>query len=124
MSWKFSIDPLTSHVVAIGTIEAGWHLYSTQTDPSAGPIPTELKLTKAACFKQTGPAIEKSMATSHYDPNFESTVYTFELTYRAECPVKIKKSGSISGEVTYMICDDTKCLPPISVPFTLEIQKP
>ena len=56
-----------------------------------------------------------------FDKNFESTVYLFEEHYAAEQQLKVKKSGTLKGEMQYMICDDTKCLPPISVPFTLEI---
>jgi hypothetical protein len=49
-------------------------------------------------------------------------VYLFEQEYQASQNVKIKNVTELSGSIFYMVCDDTKCLPPIEVPFTISIK--
>jgi thiol:disulfide interchange protein DsbD len=108
-------------VIASGEIDAGWHLYSQKTDENAGPIPTKMVIEPSKNYKIIGSAIEGTVPHEIFDKNFESTVYLFESNYAAEQQINVKKPGTLKGEMQYMICDDTKCLPPITVPFTLEI---
>ncbi|MFM6935517.1 MAG: protein-disulfide reductase DsbD domain-containing protein [Flavobacteriales bacterium] len=121
VKWTFTYNAKSSTVIASGEIEPGWHLYSQKTDENAGPIPTKMVIEPAKNYKIIGAAVEGTVPHEIFDKNFESTVYLFESHYAAEQQIKVKKSGTLKGEMQYMICDDTKCLPPISVPFTLEI---
>jgi len=121
VKWTFKYNAKSSTVIANGQIDAGWHLYSQKTDENAGPIPTKMVIEPSKNYKIVGTAIEGSVPHEIFDKNFESTVYLFESTYSSEQQIKVKKPGTLKGEMQYMICDDTKCLPPISVPFTLEI---
>ena len=121
VKWTFMYSAESSTVIANGQIEPGWHLYSQKTDENAGPIPTAMFIEPAKNYKLIGSFTEKGVPHELFDKNFESTVYLFESSYVSEQRIKVKKPGSLKGEMQYMICDDTKCLPPISVPFTLEI---
>jgi thiol:disulfide interchange protein DsbD len=121
VKWTFQYNAKSSTVIASGQIDAGWHLYSQKTDENAGPIPTKMVIEPSKNYKIIGAAVEGSVPHEIFDKNFESTVYLFETNYSAEQQLKVKKTGTLKGEMQYMICDDTKCLPPISVPFTLEI---
>jgi len=121
VNWTFTYNAKSSTVIANGKIDAGWHLYSQKTDENAGPIPTKMVIEPSKNYKIVGTAVEGSVPHEIFDKNFESTVYLFETNYSAEQQLKVKKTGTLKGEMQYMICDDTKCLPPISVPFTLEI---
>ena len=121
VKWTFMYSVESSTVIATGQIEPGWHLYSQKTDENAGPIPTAMFIEPAKNYKLIGSFTEKGVPHELFDKNFESTVYLFESSYVSEQRIKVKKPGSLKGEMQYMICDDTKCLPPISVPFTLEI---
>ena len=121
VKWSFMYSVESSAVIATGQIEPGWHLYSQKTDENAGPIPTKMFIEPAKNYKLIGSFSEKGVPHELFDKNFESTVYLFESSYVSEQRIKVKKPGSLKGEMQYMICDDTKCLPPISVPFTLEI---
>lgn len=122
VKWTFAYNSTSSKVIATGEIEPGWHLYSQKTDENAGPIPTKILVEPANNYKVIGEAVEQTVPHEVYDQNFESTVYLFELNYSVEQHIKVKQSGTLKGEMQYMICDDTKCLPPISVPFTIEIK--
>ena len=121
VKWTFQYNSKSSAVIATGEIEPGWHLYSQKTDENAGPIPTKMVIEASKNYKIIGNAVEGTIPHEIFDKNFESTVYLFEEHYQAEQQINVKKSGTLKGEMQYMICDDTKCLPPISVPFTLEI---
>ena len=121
VKWTFSYVAKSSTVIASGEIDAGWHLYSQKTDENAGPIPTKMLIEASKNYKILGSAVEGTVPHEIFDKNFESTVYLFESHYAAEQQINVKKPGTLKGEMHYMICDDTKCLPPISVPFTLEI---
>lgn len=121
VKWTFQYNSKSSAVIATGQIEPGWHLYSQKTDENAGPIPTKMLIEASKNYKIVGEAVEGTVPHEIFDKNFESTVYLFEEHYAAEQQINVKKPGTLKGEMQYMICDDTKCLPPISVPFTLEI---
>lgn len=121
VKWTFKYNAKSSTVIASGEIEPGWHLYSQKTDENAGPIPTKMVIEASKNYKIVGAAVEGTVPHEIFDKNFESTVYLFELQYAAEQQINVKKPGTLKGEMQYMICDDTKCLPPISVPFTIEI---
>ena len=121
VQWSFHYDATSESVIAEGKIDAGWHLYSQKTDENAGPIATKMVLLPNKSVKLIDNSIEDLEPHEIFDKNFESTVYLFESTYSSEQQIKVKKPGTLKGEMQYMICDDTKCLPPISVPFTLEI---
>lgn len=121
VKWTFKYNAKSSTVIATGEIEPSWHLYSQKTDENAGPIPTKMVIEASKNYKIVGTAVEGTVPHEIFDKNFESTVYLFESHYATEQQLKVKKPGTLKGEMQYMICDDTKCLPPISVPFTLEI---
>jgi hypothetical protein len=48
-------------------------------------------------------------------------VYLFEDSYLSSQKIKCKNIKQITGKIEYMVCDDTRCMPPIEVPFTITI---
>ena len=127
LSWEFSYDKLNASIVIKGTIDKGWHLYSQKTPANAGPIPVSISIAKQKGTKLIGKFEEKLDPHEIFDANFDSQVYLFENTYLAEQKIKIKKTKTqhlkqLNGSVLYMVCDETKCLPPIEVPFTIQLK--
>ena len=122
VSWKFSYDKTLHQVMAIGKIDPTWHIYSQKTDPNSGPVATILTVNKTQGVKPIGVFEENLVPHEIYDTNFESKVYLFEQEYQASQNVKIKNVTELSGSIFYMVCDDTKCLPTIEVPFTISIK--
>jgi hypothetical protein len=121
VSWEFSYDKLSSSILVIGIIDEGWHLYSQKTPANSGPIPVTINITKKKDLKLIGKFQEKLEPHEIFDVNFDSKVYLFEYSYLAYQKIKIKNTNQIIGNVQYMVCNDTQCLPPIEVPFTLII---
>jgi len=127
LSWEFSYDKLNASIVIKGTIDKGWHLYSQKTPANAGPIPVSISIAKQKGIKLIGKCEEKLEPHEIFDVNFDSQVYLFENTYLAEQKIKIKKPKNqqlkqLNGSVLYMVCDDARCMPPIEVPFTIQLK--
>ncbi len=121
VSWNAFWDKKNEEVVIIGTIEPTWHLYSPKTDPDLGPIPLRVSFEKTKGLKQIGSLVFLTPAVAHQDDNFGGTVYIWENKVEMRQRFRIKKAGVITLTLNYMICDETKCIPPIDVPLTIRL---
>lgn len=121
IKFDFSIDRQGEElfVVAHAIIDDGWNTYSHFTDPD-GPIPTSLTIDNA---EAKGQLIEEGTMVKGYDEMFDMEVTKFkkEATFRQA--ITDVKGTSIKGYVTYMCCDDKRCLPPVDILFDLSIDK-
>lgn len=121
VKWAFSFDSISSNIVVQGTIDHGWHLYSQKTPLNAGPIPVSINIAKQKGLKLIGNFSEQLEPHEVFDVNFDSKVYHFEDNYLSHQKIKNKTSIQISGTINYMVCDEKRCLPPIDVPFSIDI---
>jgi hypothetical protein len=112
----------TYEVVLRATIDKPWHIYS-QLTPDGGPLATQIKFASNPITVIEGSAKEVGKLLTHHDKNFGVDVKYFSDD--VEFVQTIKRKGtiktSVRGSIEYMICDDTKCLPPVKKPFTIEI---
>jgi hypothetical protein len=122
VKWTFEYDNISKAIVAYGKIDSTWHTYSIHNKNNSGPVPTSLTIEKGKGFKILGNAHEKSTPKKIFDANFDSELFIIDILYVAQVPLKIKKESNVSGKVTYMVCDDSKCYPPIDVPFTINVK--
>ncbi|MEY4350046.1 MAG: hypothetical protein RL078_88 [Bacteroidota bacterium] len=120
IQWTFSLND-SRCIEAKAQIETGWHLYSMHINPDAGPVPTQISLEKNKAFQLTEAWMEKGELIEKFEPNFGATVKYFENQYSLFAPVHIKKASVIKGELTYMLCDDKRCLPPKTIPFEIAV---
>ena len=67
------------------------------------------------------PFVEKTKAIKKFDANFDSDVYIFEDKFLGEFKVKSKKDTILSMSVTYMICNEVMCLPPIDETLSIKL---
>ena len=122
VTWNFSYNTSSEKIIIKGTIDKGWHLYSQKTPLNAGPIPTTVHIDKIKGLKLIGNYSEDLVPHEIFDLNFESKVYLFEDSYLSSQKIKCKNIQQITGKIEYMVCDDTRCMPPIEVPFTITIK--
>ena len=114
----------TFKVELLASIEAGWHLYSTdQTE--GGPIPTRISLPPDQPFKLAG-AIESSEPKTAMDPNFNLMTEYYEEQAAFWIPVKVAADAAAGKsqfrvQVSYQTCNDQLCLPPKTVKLALEV---
>ena len=127
VKWSTSIKKISEtefDLISKATIENKWHLYS-QVVPDNGPLPTNLTFEENSAYKLVGKAKESKGHTVH-DPVFDMVITFFENTATFTQRVKLTgdKGTTIKGEVEFMVCDDTRCLPPSYVDLVFKIPDP
>lgn len=104
------------------TIEPGWHVYSTTVDPNAGPIPTSFDFMKVEGAELAG-SLKEPTPHVEFDPNFQTELAWFEDKVTFEQRIKLTgPRATVTGEYTFMACDDKMCLPPDYVEFSFDIE--
>ena len=121
MTWNASWDKNSKTVVIKGTIDPTWHLYSPKTDPNLGPIALSITFEKVKGIKKIGSLEFLTTPVAHQDDNFGGMVYIWENVVEIHQAFRIKKAGALKLTLNYMTCDETKCIPPIDVPITIQI---
>ncbi|MEH6763496.1 MAG: cytochrome c biogenesis protein CcdA [Aequorivita antarctica] len=127
VKWSTSIKKISEteyDLVSKATIEDKWHLYS-QVVPDNGPLPTNLTFEENSAYKLVGKAKESKGHTVH-DPVFDMVITFFENTATFTQRIKLTgdKGTTVKGEVEFMVCDDTRCLPPSYVDLVFKIPAP
>lgn len=124
VTWSYAAKK-TSATEAIvylkATIEDGWHLYS-QFVKEGGPVKTTITFTKSPAFTLVGKTIEPKPITK-FEKTFNMNVSYFERSVIFQQKVKLKgKTAVVKGNLEFMICDDTQCLPPSEVAFSVTVK--
>ena len=90
---------------------------------SKGPEPTSFSFSKNPLIKLQGKVDEKGKLETQYDPNFKSTLkfYNKQVDFVQKISKKSKAPTTLKGTVTFMVCNERKCLPPKDVPFSIKI---
>ncbi|MGC4231479.1 MAG: protein-disulfide reductase DsbD family protein [Niabella sp.] len=125
VKWSFSKKKLndTSYELELkATIQHGWHIYS-QTTPEGGPLPTTITLGKNPLIKPEGKPREDGKLEQKHEEVFGVDVKQFSgvVTFVQLVTVKPGIKTKVSGKISFMACNDTECLPPKEVPFTIDM---
>lgn len=102
-------------------IDEGWSIYGSDI-PSGGPVPTTIEFDETEGVEFIGEIISPELSTK-YDPNFEMelTMGKGQLIFKQIVEVKSQNPVTITGELVYMSCDDTQCLPPDYIDFEFKL---
>lgn len=103
------------------TIAPGWHLYAQEA--GEGPEPTTVTFFPNPLIKLDGRVKEEGKLKKEYDKNFETELKYFEnrVDFVQEIKLKAAAATVVKGNITYMVCNDRKCLPPKTVPFAIKV---
>jgi len=122
VTWSYSCKKVSENTYNLflkAHIEKGWHLYSQHIGEN-GPIPTSFHFTGNPAYSLTGEVKEKGKAIKIHDPNFQMDVIYFKKEVVFVQRIKLLKAiPSIDGSLEFMVCDDSKCLPPETKKFTI-----
>ena len=102
------------------TIDAGWHMYSTEVVPD-GPNPATLHIDKISGAKLNGALKPQGNVIKHYDDMFGAEVYYFEN--KGQFTQKVTLTGGkylIEGYLQHSACNDQNCTPPTNLDFKFE----
>ncbi|MCR9174129.1 MAG: protein-disulfide reductase DsbD N-terminal domain-containing protein [bacterium] len=120
VSWDVTFDADQSEVFVRASIDEGWHLYSSEKVADLGPIPTEVVIHENDGVEVVGKLKEPKPKVS-YDPNFGETLYYFEEAVTFTQAIELKGATELSGTITYMVCNDEMCMPPVDYKFSIEL---
>ncbi|MBU3820561.1 thioredoxin family protein [Flavobacteriaceae bacterium XHP0103] len=122
VDWSTSVEKISDteyDLVVTATIEPGWHLYS-QNVPEDGPIPTTFTFETSEAFM----LIDKTKEDEGHeidDPVFMMRIKYFEDKAVFKQRVSFKNSPeTVKGTVEFMVCDDSRCLPPTEKELVFE----
>lgn len=122
--WSYSVKKLSEKKIELhmtADIQAGWHVYSQ--DAGNGPEPTSFAFSKNPLVKFDGKVQEIGKLEKAFDPNFNSTLkfYNNKVDFVQKATLKSLASTVVKGTLTFMVCNDRKCLPPKDIPFSIKI---
>jgi hypothetical protein len=77
---------------------------------------------KNKLVKELQPFEIGTIAKKSYDANFGAELSYYEKEFFAHKRILVKKPTTVKGELTYMLCDDKRCLPPKTIPFEIAVK--
>lgn len=125
VKWAWKAEPLKNNeynLIFTATIEKGWHTYS-QFVGEGGPVPTSFVFEKNDAIEIIGKTTEKGdKVIEGIDPFFGINVKKFDEKVVFIQKVKVLKNTVIKGSLEYMVCDESRCLPPDTKEFEFELK--
>ena len=126
VEWKTTMEKVSDsefNLVITANIEYGWHLYS-QTVPDGGPIPTTFTFEENNEAYQLIGTPTEGEGYEAYDKVFEMDIKYFDTKaiFKQKIKLLTKDKINIKGVLEFMVCDDTRCLPPTEVDLSFDLQ--
>ena len=125
--WSFSSKKVSEEaydLIFVADLAEHWKLYSQHTDDE-GPVPTSFEFEADDNYEKVGETQEEGKKKEGPDPLFGGvTVIKFmegPVTFTQRVKVK-DPAQPIKGYLTFMTCDDEKCLPPTDIDFAFNVQ--
>ncbi|MFS4467858.1 cytochrome c biogenesis protein CcdA [Maribacter sp. 2210JD10-5] len=124
VSWKTNVEQISAtefDLVASAKIKPKWHLYAQQV-PEDGPLPTAFTFVESGDYELVGTVVEGEGKTV-FDKVFDMQIKFFEgnAVFKQRIKTKSKTAFEVAGEVEFMACDDSRCLPPKYVDLIFKI---
>ncbi|WP_405291749.1 protein-disulfide reductase DsbD domain-containing protein [Algibacter sp. Ld11] len=125
VKWSTQVEKTSDkeyQLIATATIDENWHLYS-QNVPENGPIPTTFSFKSNANYLKKGNTKEDAGHTIN-DPVFGMEIKYFEnkAVFKQRIMLKNKTAFTVDAIVEFMVCDDSRCLPPTEVDLVFDIK--
>jgi hypothetical protein len=124
VTWSYGQKKISKTEAIIylkATIDKGWHIYS-QNIKEGGPIKTTATFAPSKDFVKIGKTIEPA-PMSKYEKTFGMNVTYFENQVIFQQKIKLNKpTPLVKGSIEFMVCNDSKCLPPAEVNFSVQVK--
>jgi thiol:disulfide interchange protein DsbD len=122
IQWYYSYNAQLNAIEIQATLADGWHLYSQHVANEIGPVPTSFVFEPNDAVKFIG-KVNEPQPIQKYDENFEAMLDFFEGKVLFTQRLSVKQNTIITGTLTYMLCNDVMCLPPVDEKFKITITK-
>ena len=127
VSWTFTSKKIADKTYEIhmkATMQSGWHLYSQTQPEDAIAIPTTFTVNNNPLLTLNGKIKEVGKMEKFHDAKLDISANQYANTVDFVQVIKLKTNAktNLSGNVEYQTCDNSKCLPPKTVNFSVAIQ--
>jgi DsbC/DsbD-like thiol-disulfide interchange protein len=125
VQWLFSANKIAEKTYEIhmkANIGQGFHMYA-QNPGVEGPQPTHFEFVRNPLAVLDGKVKENGKLIKKFETAWSAHVNYYEHTVEFIQVVKLKGNvkTNVSGTVEFMVCDDSKCLPPSTVEYKVNI---
>lgn len=124
VKWSYAAKKTSKTEATIfikATVDEGWHLYS-QYMADGGPVKTTFKFEPSKGYKLVGKTVEPKPIVK-FEKSFNMNVSYFEKSVIFQQKVKLTgATATVKGTLEYMVCDDSQCLPPETVDFSVPVK--
>ena len=124
VKWDFSQKQTSENTIELtfkATIDDGWYVYSQ--DAGDGPVSTEFTFLNNGEYAVSNDWVQEGVPIEEFDPNFDAVLKYFkkEALFTLDINVMSTDDFVLKGDVYFMTCDSTQCLPPEALEFSFEI---
>lgn len=124
VSWAFTSKKISDKVYELhltATIQPGWHLYSQKQPEDAIAQPTSFTFNNNPLLNFDGTVKELGKMEKYTDKLLDVSAYQYsnKVNFVQVVKLKGKVKTAVTGKLEFQTCDDKKCLPPKTVPFTI-----
>lgn len=124
--WSSAIKPLGNDEYNLffkAEIKPEWCVYSQFLDGMDGPAPTTITFESQNVNESDKPTESGTSREEGVDKIFNVNIIKFHNDMLITRKVKVTdKSKPVEGYLSYMTCDNTRCLPPTDVSFSIEVK--
>ncbi|CAM4193611.1 Disulphide bond corrector protein DsbC [Pedobacter westerhofensis] len=124
VTWSYAQKKIsnTEAVVYIkATIQDGWHIYSQNVKPG-GPVKTTITFAPSKEYTKVGTTAEPK-PMSKFEKVFDMNVGYFEKSVVFQQKIKLNKPATtVTGTIEFMVCDESRCLPPDEIKFSVQVK--
>ncbi len=126
VKWDFNSKKISDceyELIIKAKIDGKWHLYGQKTYGDEGPIPTSFHFTKSSKYELIGKTSESKLIKK-FEPvwNFELDFFEHEAVFKQKVKIKTDKPFEIKGNLEFMVCNETQCLPPSTIKFNFKAE--
>jgi thiol:disulfide interchange protein len=125
VKWIFSSKQIKEDIYELkyeASIESGWHMYGLNIDPG-GPVPTSINYNDSSSIEFISEIKLSEKPEVKFDQTFEMNVELFNnhISFSQRVRLEEPENKLVSGFVEFMVCDDSRCLPPKDVEFSFKL---
>jgi DsbC/DsbD-like thiol-disulfide interchange protein len=105
------------------TLNDGWHIYAQVQPKAAISEPTKISFTRNPLVavhgkvKEVGSVERQRLA----EVGIEQNMFKKQVDFVQSVELKANVKASLSGTITYQACTDEMCLPPKTMPFSINL---
>ncbi len=98
-------------------------MYGQKSYGDEGPIPTSFHFTKTTNYDLVGKTSESKLIKK-FEPlfNVELNFFEHEAIFTQKIKIKCDKSFEVKGNLEFMVCNESQCLPPTTVNFNFKVE--